>query len=245
MWCLFTLSISHMGREGTQSWVLSRVWKRWWGHSVTCACVVTGSVALSCVLNNSFISQTNNYRKEKSCHLNLFKTASDGCTCLCTYSGAYGRVAVSSTAMNIVRSVRVRRGSNSVGRSKRAKHSSIAGAVTIARPGLWWGEAVIVVGGAAGPWRWVGGGGGGVEGVPSPRAVQAHRGGDLAVQGPRGTEGGVSWPPWVGWAWSCGGHGVGSETWWNQRRALCPFIFPLNLILSWFFVWSFNTSQFR
>ena len=208
-------------------------------------CLCSDGQCSSLLCPKQFIYFSNKYyRKEKSCHLNLFKTASDGCICLCTYSGAYGRVAVSSTAMNIVRSVRVRRGSNSVGRSKGAKHSSIAGAVTIARPGLRAREAVIVVGGAAGPWRWVGGGGGGVEGVPSPRAVQAHRGGDLTVQGPRGTEGGVSWPPWVGWAWRCGGHGVGSETWWNQK-ALCPFIFPLNLILSWFFVWSFNTSQFR
>lgn len=42
------------------------------------------------------------------------------------------------------------------------------------------------------------GGGGGVEGVPSPRAVQAHRGGDLTVQGPGGTEGGMGRPPRVG-----------------------------------------------
>ena len=47
--------------------------------------------------------------------------------------------------MNIVRSVRVRRGGHSVGRGKGAKHPSIAGGVTIARPGLG-GEAVIVVG---------------------------------------------------------------------------------------------------
>ena len=47
--------------------------------------------------------------------------------------------------MNIVRSVRVRRGGHSVGRGTGAKHPSIAGGVPIARPGLG-GEAVIVVG---------------------------------------------------------------------------------------------------
>lgn len=41
----------------------------------------------------------------------------------------------------------------------------------------------------------VGGGGGRVEGVPSPCAVQAHWRGDLAVKGTRGAEGGLSWPP--------------------------------------------------
>ena len=39
------------------------------------------------------------------------------------------------------------------------------------------------------------GGGGGVEGVPCPRAIQAHWGADLTVLGPRGTEGGMGWPP--------------------------------------------------
>lgn len=37
--------------------------------------------------------------------------------------------------MNIVRSVRVRRGGDSIGRSKGAKHPSITGAVAIGRPG--------------------------------------------------------------------------------------------------------------